>query len=244
MQTHARVFVAVTLSTLGIAMLSRPPSLHAQTPAPAQRAGVVIQYAAGTVETRCVEFDEPHISGYDLLRRSGLRLKIAADSFGAAICKIGDVGCDYPAQSCFCRCENVNATCVYWISFVQSDGVWKYATLGASNTTVKDGDLQAWVWGAGQGENAPRPPAITIEEVCGVQMREADEPSIQPNAPAKAAPEPAPAPTAPTPPSSSAQRSHGEAGSLAAFGGIAIGLVLILLFVNARRRKDQSAART
>ena len=42
----------------------------------AQRAGVVVVHGDGRVATGCVAFDEPQLTGLELLRRSGLDLNV------------------------------------------------------------------------------------------------------------------------------------------------------------------------
>src|SRR5712691_2296606 len=79
--------------------------LRTDAQANANRAGLVVQYNDGRVVTRCVTFTEPEISGYDLLRRASLPL-IADTSGGGSICKIGNTGCNFPAQQCFCDCQD------------------------------------------------------------------------------------------------------------------------------------------
>jgi hypothetical protein len=231
MQLRHHAVTAATLIALCAGLLASGTPGQAQSPL--HRAGLVVQYADDSAETRCVEFDEPEITGYELLRRSGLPLVIAPGSFGATVCKIGPQGCNYPSQSCFCQCEDINATCVYWISFVQVGGEWKYATLGASNTQVKDGDMQAWVWGAGKAEGATvTPPHMTFDEVCVAAQAEPTAPAI--NTPA--------AGTDPMPMSTPTQQADtdGNAGGLIAFGGIAVVLGAILLITSRRQTKGRS----
>ncbi len=228
--------LVVTVVSLVTLWASAPVSIApGQAQAPRHRAGVVVQYADKSTDARCVEFDEPEISGYELLRRSALPLVIAPGSFGVAVCKIGDEGCNYPAQSCFCRCEDINATCIYWISFVQVDGAWKYATLGASNTTVKDGDMQAWVWGAGKVDGASvSPPAMTIDQVCAAS-------EATPNAPATSAPV-ANAPPTLTPAATQQAGAETNSNGLIAFAGIVVALSAILFA--ASRRQNSSRKNT
>ncbi len=224
------VVTAVSLAALwASALVSIAPG---QAQSPRHRAGVVVQYADQSIDTRCVEFDEPEINGYELLRRSELPLVIAPGSFGVTVCKIGDEGCNYPAQSCFCQCENINATCIYWISFVQVDGAWKYATLGASNTKVKDGDMQAWVWGAGKADGASvSPPAMTIDQVCAATEATA-------TAPATSTSITNPSPTV-TP--AAAQQAGAETNSngLLVFAGIFAALSAILFAASRGRNGSQ-----
>lgn len=227
---HRLVVAAISLAALGAGLTTSALPGQAQTPR--HRAGLIVQYADQRTDTRCVEFDEPEISGYELLRRSGLPLVIAPGSFGVAVCKIRDEGCAYPSQSCFCQCENIKSTCIYWISFAQVNGEWKYATLGASNTKVRDGDMQAWVWGAGQADGTSvLPPAMSFDAVC---------PAPQPTAPAEPATPAARAPVAdasPTPAPTSAPQAGAptEPAGLIAFAGVIVVLGAILIATSRRR---------
>lgn len=229
MQLRHYVVTVVSLIALGASLLASVAPGHAQSLP--HRAGLLVQYADGSAEKRCVEFEEPEITGYELLRRSGLPLVIAPGSFGAAVCKIGPEGCNYPSQSCFCQCEDMNATCVYWISFVQAGGEWKYATLGASSTKVKDGDMQAWVWAAGKAEGATvTPPATTFDDVCA---------ATQPTKPAVDTPVAGTSATATSTPAPQAGADENVDG-LIAFGGIVIVLGAIFLITTRRQAKDRS----
>ena len=185
MRLRHLIAVLSGLAALAANLLALTGHERALAQTPPNRAGLVIQYADGSTDARCVEFEEAEITGYDLMRRSGLSVVIAPGSFGATVCKIDQQGCNYPAQSCFCECEDLNATCVYWISFVQVEGAWKYSSLGASNAKVKNGDVQGWVWSAGQAEGATTaPPAMTFDQVCAAAPASPPEPT------ATAAPQP------------------------------------------------------
>lgn len=145
---------------------SRPT--YAQAPGP-NHAGVVVQYASGKVGSKCVAFAEPHISGYELLRRSGLPLVVQPSSMGVAVCSINGTGCSNSAD-CFCQCQTLGASCTYWTFFERTaQNQWRLAALGAAATQVKNGEMQAWVWGSGDADKVSlMPPALGFDEVCGV----------------------------------------------------------------------------
>ncbi|MEO6063399.1 MAG: hypothetical protein ABIQ99_15815, partial [Thermoflexales bacterium] len=127
-------------------------------------------YANGTVETRCVTFSEPSITGYELVRRSGLPFSAQVSGLGAAMCKIGDEGCSYPAQSCFCKCENPASGCGYWIYGQWSGSAWRYAGLGALARTISDGQVDGWVWDVVSADAAAvRLPPVTLGQICASQ---------------------------------------------------------------------------
>ncbi len=129
------------------------------------RAGLLIVHSAGRVSQRCVEFTEDSIDGLVLLQRSGLDLNVdATNSVGVAVCRIDNEGCAFPDQECFCEC--LGATCVYWSYWrLASGGDWQYANMGASSGIVKDGDIDAWVWGAGTGAASLLPP-VSFDDIC------------------------------------------------------------------------------
>ncbi len=138
-------------------------AVNAQSPV--NRAGVVVRFGNGEVVTACVTFNEPTISGLDLLERSGLPVISQQSSIGAAVCKIGRDGCDYPATSCFCA-RDQQGRAVYWAFYRREAGTWRYSNLGASNVVVNDGDLHGWAWGAGDANSGAVPPDLELNDVC------------------------------------------------------------------------------
>ncbi|MBC7237429.1 MAG: hypothetical protein H5T69_16430, partial [Chloroflexi bacterium] len=117
----------------------------AELPALAQgpnRVALVVQHGDGTVVTRCVEFDEPSLTGYQILLRSGLEITASSGPLGTAICRIDGEGCD--AGNCFCQMPGS-----YWSYWNLADGAWQYSPLGASARQVHNGDVEGWAWGAG-----------------------------------------------------------------------------------------------
>ncbi|HEY3110847.1 MAG TPA: hypothetical protein VGL23_18965, partial [Chloroflexota bacterium] len=106
----------------GATILFRSPPVAEAQSGPS-RAGLVIRYSDGRTETRCVDFAEAQISGYELLRRSSLPLAVAQGSEGTAICKINGDGCD-PAQCLTCRGGP------YWSYFHFVNGEWQYSVVG------------------------------------------------------------------------------------------------------------------
>jgi len=134
--------------------------LYAQEP---NRAGLVVQFSDGTVVTRCVTFAEDEISGEDVLQRSGLTVIFDYTSgLGTRVCKIEAEGCDVPAEDCWCQCQG--SPCLYWNYFYVADGAWRYSGLGCGSRTVRDGDIEGWVWGDGRTP----PPLISLDDICGM----------------------------------------------------------------------------
>ncbi|NJN16438.1 MAG: hypothetical protein HC822_09300 [Oscillochloris sp.] len=138
------------------------------TPAGAQqppnRAGLVIQYDDGRVETACVRFREETISSLELLERAEVPVIAQGSAIGTAVCKIGGDGCDYPAEQCFCERDGPRA--VYWAFYTGDGSTWTYAVRSAAGVDVRDGDLNGWAWGLGDSSGGAQPPLLTIDEIC------------------------------------------------------------------------------
>jgi hypothetical protein len=163
-----RIRYTVVIGALAVAMLINLAAIYLHTSAQAavNRAGLVVQYKDGRVDTRCVTFPESEISGYDLMRRANMQL-IADAGGGGTICKIGDTGCNFPAQQCFCDCQDLNQTCVYWIYYFQAGNAWKYASLGPFTQKVTNGSVNGWVYGLGSASSgAVMPPMVSLDAIC------------------------------------------------------------------------------
>lgn len=157
-----------------------PFAARAQEP---HRAGLVVVQGDGAVTSRCVEFTEEALTGYELVARSGLDFTVEASAMGASICSLAGEGCRFPQESCFCQCKG--NPCVYWSYWTLEEEGWLYANRGASVDLVQSGDVQAWVWGAGTVDKAAAPPPRTFAEICPVPAEALAEP------PAASAPNPA-----------------------------------------------------
>lgn len=130
-----------------------------------QRAGLVVRYADGSVQTACVTFAEPTISGLELLQRAGFTLTVNYNAgLGGAVCSLNGTGCSYPAQDCFCRCQG--AACEYWAYYHRTANGWNYSAVGASSFVVRDGALEGWSWGPGNFAQGTEPPLLSFETVC------------------------------------------------------------------------------
>jgi hypothetical protein len=126
------------------------------------RVGLYVQFQDGSAFTQCVEVDASEATGLDVLRQSGLDFIFEpGGGMGTTICKIGEIGCDYPGEDCFCQC--LGNPCQYWTYWYEAEGQWKYSPLGISNRVVEDGDVEGWVWGSGR--ESP-PPEILAEGIC------------------------------------------------------------------------------
>ena len=178
------------------------PGVRAQQP---NQVGLVADFGNGRVATRCVEFSQSEISGYDVLRQSGLHIVAnEVSGMGVTICDIGGAsGCS--ASNCFCRCQGM--TCTYWTYSYLEGGSWQYSPLGASARTVQHGDVEGWAWGEGNTGGGAQPPVLSFEQICSISGAPAtaeppasptDAPTLPPTPAtlASATPSPFPSPSA------------------------------------------------
>jgi hypothetical protein len=193
--TPIRIWPALVSAVILVALYSMSV---AQADEP-NRVGLVVLHGDGRQITRCVEFSEAEISGYDVLVRSGLSVVGAFDAgMGAAMCAIDGEGC--PADDCFCQCQG--SECVYWAYYHLVSGQWQYSGLGASSCTVHSGDVEGWAWGQGSiGSGGAQPPVIPFDQICAPPSPPTDTP-VPPTAtspPPTDTPLPGPMVTSPPP---------------------------------------------
>lgn len=132
------------------------------------RAALVVRFADGAIETRCITFDAPTISGAELLARSGLPVIVNHNGgLGSAVCSIGGQGCAFPGQDCFCKCQG--STCEYWAYYHGRDDGWVYSDVGAANYSVTDGAVEGWSWGQGNFSSGTEPPLLRFADICSAQ---------------------------------------------------------------------------
>ena len=159
------------------------------------RAGLVVRFPDGRVETVCVEFSEDKITGGDLLNRSGLTVLFDfSTGLGAKVCKIGETGCDYPREDCWCQCQG--SPCNYWNYWQLRNGNWVYSPLGASIRHLVDGEVDGWVWGDGQTP----PPLLSLDDICQVQVETSASALNTPTATSSVSPLAPPTATSPVSP--------------------------------------------
>lgn len=122
-----------------------------------KRAGVVIDFGSGRVNTYCVTFTESSLTGYELLQRTGLPIDAVADASGVAVCRIGGAtGTGCSSSNCFCQFPK------YWSYWNQQDGAWVYSNVGPGSAQVSDGMVNGWLWG-----DATQPPAwVSLTDIC------------------------------------------------------------------------------
>ena len=80
-----KIYASYWILIVLLMLLATRPDLAATHAQQSNRAGLVVRFGDGSLTTRCVEFSESTISGYDLLTRSGLNIVAAFD----AACEYG-----------------------------------------------------------------------------------------------------------------------------------------------------------
>lgn len=131
---------------------------------PVNQAGVVVDFGNGRLQTACVTFTEPSLTGLELLERAGLPLTIAQQPGGALVCQIGDTGC--PADDCFCACRG--GDCAFWNYWHGQNGDWSFSPIGAAHYTVLPGTVDGWAWG-GNATAPSSPPSLGL--ICSAQQQ-------------------------------------------------------------------------
>jgi energy-coupling factor transport system substrate-specific component len=140
-------------------------TLDAQGPEQAARAGIVIDFGDGVVYTSCVDLGaDGQATGEEVLATAGFDVLIEYSPMGGAVCKIGNQGCNFPGQPCWCEC--MSSPCVYWSYNHLQDGQWSYSSLGASSYMVRAGAVEGWAWGAGTVAQGAAPPLYSFDQLC------------------------------------------------------------------------------
>jgi hypothetical protein len=163
---HRRISGAIAAVLLLTACGAPAPSTAPTT----GRAGLIVGHSDGSFSTSCVTFEGSATSGEDLLRQSGVPVRLdAGNALGTLVCSIDEEGCAFPDEACLCRCRGAG-TCSYWAYFNWEDNGWIYAVQGARLHMLSDGDLDAWIWldRSLAADELPLPPSdLTFESVCG-----------------------------------------------------------------------------
>jgi hypothetical protein len=117
--------------------------------------GLIVQSDDSSISTYCISFTGDSITGYEVLEKSGLNIAASFDSMGAAVCKIGEIGCSI--DNCFCQSPPD-----YWSYWHLSGNQWTYSQLGASSYQVQTGEVEGWRWGGGNPPTA----IYSFNEIC------------------------------------------------------------------------------
>ena len=123
-----------------------PGVAQAQGPDKAQ---VIVQFDDTHLTVRPISFTAP-ISGLIALQLTGLNVTTQSFGWGTAVCAIEGVGC--PADNCFCDPTN------FWSYNYWDGSAWQSYMVGADSSTVNNGAVEGWRWGAWGSELKAAPP--------------------------------------------------------------------------------------
>jgi hypothetical protein len=148
---------ALVAALLLTASAATTPSVVANAEA-RNRAGLVVRGAGKQVLKMCVFFEEPSITGLELVERSNLPIVTDSTSLGTAICKIGNHGC--ASGDCFCKYPTFWG---YWTRDAKDDA-WIFSEVGVADREIRNGSVDGWTWGSGRNDH---PPDETFDSLCG-----------------------------------------------------------------------------
>lgn len=137
------------------------PTTPAAVAAAVEENRVAVVVDTGTeVKSVCVRFREESISGVEALARAAVDPVFRAfPGKGAAVCSLCGTGC--PADDSCLTCDSQGRFWSYSRAAGGAPGL-RPSGVGASSTTVRDGDVEGWRWGLGGS-----PPFATVAQVCG-----------------------------------------------------------------------------
>ncbi len=136
--------LAMILAVLWM-LLAVPATTHADSP---DHADVVVQFDDENAIARGIQFTAP-ISGLEALYLTGLDVITKDMGWGIAVCSIESVGC--PASDCFCGGSN------YWGYNYWDGNAWQGYLVGAADSSVGNGAVEGWRWGAWGSTMVPAP---------------------------------------------------------------------------------------
>ncbi|MGI8684779.1 MAG: hypothetical protein ACR2MO_06780 [Acidimicrobiales bacterium] len=163
---HVRRLAGAAVGAIWLSVAWSEPALPVPVAATAPSGAVAVEHRAavivdtGTqVKSVCVRFQEESLTGIEALARAQVDPVFQGFSGkGAAVCALCGVGC--PAGD---SCLTCNAEGRFWSYSRAPAGTTSLRTsgIGASSTTVRDGDVEGWKFGLGG-----TPPFATVERVC------------------------------------------------------------------------------
>ncbi|TMF11942.1 MAG: hypothetical protein E6I37_08055 [Chloroflexi bacterium] len=153
MTTRKTMWLGAAASAALVAALLSVRPAHAAI----HHAALVIQHASGSVITRCVAFAEDQITGLQLVERSGVQYDAQGfGSMGSAMCQLDREPSTVP-PGCF-------GSGPYWQYFHRRGGSWQTSALGASSSTLHDGDVDGWRYAVGANQ---APGIAAFASICG-----------------------------------------------------------------------------
>lgn len=171
-----RLWVLISLAALlaGVLLVPAPTLADEEL----HHAGLVVRDSQGRMTYAWVPFSEEEIDGIDLLHRSGIPIvTVGFGALGEGVCSIAGQGCGVAeCRRTVCQASAANAP--YWQYFQQAPSdpaAWTWQPLGASSSTVEDGEVFGWSWTA-EDPALPALPPAEIASRAGADDTAATEP--------------------------------------------------------------------
>jgi len=110
---------------------------------------VVVMHASGTRTTGCVGFDTQSLSGFSLMKDSGIGYQTQSTQYGPAMCEVDGE----PAH--YAQCLPANAP--YWAAWTWNGTDWSLAQQSFADIKFKDHQALGWVYAPFTASPAPPP---------------------------------------------------------------------------------------
>jgi hypothetical protein len=132
--------------------------------------GQLVEFPGGELKPFCRDLETP-TDNITALEATGLDLAVKDWGFGYTVCAIEGLGC--PEEDCFCQCPLPE--CTQWTFFRWNKAKQAWET--TEDTTVKAGDVVAWLWTQlDTTVDYPWPPAetpslenVTLNKICELE---------------------------------------------------------------------------
>jgi hypothetical protein len=130
----------------------------------------LVESPSGELMPFCRDLETP-ADNVTALKATGLDLTIKDYGFGLTVCAIEGLGC--PEENCFCECPLPECTQWTFFRWNTAQGAWETT----DDTTVKAGDVVAWLWTElDTTGDWPWPPAetpslenVNLNEICEME---------------------------------------------------------------------------
>jgi hypothetical protein len=130
----------------------------------------LVEFPGGDLKPFCRDLLTP-TDNITALKATGLDLAIKDWGFGFTVCAIEGLGC--PEEECFCKCPLPECTQWTFFRWNKVKGAWETT----EDTTVKAGDVVAWLWTElDTTVDYPWPPAetpslenVTLDKICELE---------------------------------------------------------------------------
>ena len=110
---------------------------------------IVVQHGAGNTVDACAGFDGAKVSGFALMKDSGLELATQTTKYGPAVCQVDNEPPHYT------QCLPANAP--YWAFWIWNGTAWTVGQTGYADASFTDGQAIGWVY-TPQTVASPAPP--------------------------------------------------------------------------------------